>query len=224
LSAKAGLAVVLAVIVLAAAGSVALGRDDDEDNPHEKMSRGKSKAVGIDCHTHLPKPGEHAADYFLVDAPSENFLGCHGEYEHAGVAEHAGQPAAPLPGDENGKFACFTCHDPHKTGDFSLRVTSAAKLYNGETFDAGKGNLCSECHRARGDAAKTVVEMDAARISANFGAHHGPQADMVAGTNAFEYQGKTYSSSAHTTVVRDTCAACHMAPITVAPAVAEPVI
>jgi hypothetical protein len=93
---------------------------DDEDNPHEEMTR--SKSVCIDCHTRLPKAGEHAPDYFLVDAPSESCLGCHGEREHAGVSEHAGKDAAPLPGDEDGKIACFTCHDPHPAGTLEGRT------------------------------------------------------------------------------------------------------
>ena len=97
---------------------------DDEDNPHEKMVR--SKSVCLDCHTHVPKPGEHAADYFLVDAPSETCLGCHDEYEHAGAHEHAGKDADPLPGDEHGKIACFTCHDPHPGGVIEGRTVYKA--------------------------------------------------------------------------------------------------
>ncbi len=106
----------LLVVLLGLAPAVARAAapEEDEDNPHEKMVH--SKAACIDCHTRLPKAGEHAADYFLVDAPSENCLGCHGEFEHAGVREHAGKDAAPFPGDEKGKIACFTCHDPHPEG------------------------------------------------------------------------------------------------------------
>lgn len=107
----------LAALVLAlGVAHAAVGADKDEDNPHEKMVR--SKSVCIDCHTRVPKAGEHAADYFLVDTPSENCLGCHGEYEHAGVHEHLGKDpgTASLPVDEHGKIACFTCHDPHPAG------------------------------------------------------------------------------------------------------------
>jgi hypothetical protein len=110
-----------ALLVLAAAllaGGLAYGADKDEDNPHEKMVR--SRSVCIDCHTRVPKVGEHAADYFLVDAASETCLGCHDENEHAGAKEHLGKDATnvatQLPRDENGKMACFTCHDPHPAG------------------------------------------------------------------------------------------------------------
>jgi hypothetical protein len=99
------------VLVLLGAG---LARGD-EDNPHEKMVG--SKTVCIDCHTRVPKPEEHAADYFLVDTPSEHCLGCHSDAEHTGAKEHLGQTAPKeLPADENGKIACFTCHDPHPQG------------------------------------------------------------------------------------------------------------
>jgi len=109
---------VLATLVLLLLGpgvARGAGKHSDEDNPHEKMIR--SKGACIDCHTKVPKADEHAADYFLVDTPSESCLGCHSETEHPGVAEHAGKDAPQaLPADENGKIACFTCHDPHPAG------------------------------------------------------------------------------------------------------------
>lgn len=107
-------ALVVVVLSLLTTGAARGGDDQDEDNPHEKMLR--SKSVCIDCHTRVPKADEHAADFFLVDAPSENCLGCHSETEHAGVKEHVGKDPGTLPADENGKIACFTCHDPHPEG------------------------------------------------------------------------------------------------------------
>lgn len=112
-SACAALALVL--VLLAAGLTPARAKEQDEDNPHEKMVR--SKSVCIDCHTRVPKAGEHADDAFLVDAPSENCLGCHTENEHSGAKEHLGKDAPKeLPADEHGKIACFTCHDPHPEG------------------------------------------------------------------------------------------------------------
>lgn len=103
-----------------------LARGDDDD-PHEKMVGDRS--VCIDCHTRVPKPDEHAADYFLVDTPSEHCLGCHSDTEHAGAKEHLGQ-AAPkdLPADENGTIACFTCHDPHPQGVLPGRTVHASAV------------------------------------------------------------------------------------------------
>jgi hypothetical protein len=46
--------------------------------------------------------------------------------------------------------------------------------------------------------------------SESWGAHHGPQADMLNGTNAYELPGKKYSSSAHALLPQADCVTCHM--------------
>jgi hypothetical protein len=108
-------ALVIAFLALTLAVGAGAARGDDD--PHEKMIR--STGACIECHTRVPKPDEHAADYFLVDPPSETCLGCHSESEHTGVLEHVGKDlpeGVALPADENGKIACMTCHDPHPQG------------------------------------------------------------------------------------------------------------
>jgi len=107
------------------------------------------------------------------------------------------------------EIGCFTCHAPHDTGDFSLRKTSAVTLANGAKFDRGKGNLCANCHQARRTPKDEVKPRNIP--TASWGAHHGPQADMLTGTNAYEYPGKKYSSSAHALLPQATCVTCHMA-------------
>lgn len=118
--------VMLAALLLGVLAGRGGAADKDEDNPHEKMVR--SKSVCVECHTKVPKVGEHAPDYFLVDTPSEHCLGCHDETEHVGAREHLGKDAAPLPGDEHGKIACFTCHDPHPEGVLEGRKVHRAGL------------------------------------------------------------------------------------------------
>jgi hypothetical protein len=105
---------------------------------------------------------------------------------------------------------CVTCHTMHETWDFSLRTTSPVILADGSLFDIGDGNLCANCHQARG-AARAVVQASPARdVRSHWGAHHGPQSDVVNGTNAYEYPGNTYSSSPHKDVLTDGCVTCHM--------------
>ena len=106
------------------------------------------------------------------------------------------------------EIGCFTCHAPHDTGDFSLRKTNALTLANGTKFDRGTGNLCASCHQAR----RTPKDEVRARNipTESWGAHHGPQADMLSGTNAYEYPGKKYSSSAHAALPQASCVTCHM--------------
>jgi hypothetical protein len=106
---------------------------------------------------------------------------------------------------------CFTCHMPHESGNFSLRTDKAVTLQTQVTFDSGGGNLCANCHQARGTAKALVKEMPAKSLRSYWGAHHGPQADIFMGTNAFEYEGKKYSNGMHTTRVENGCITCHMA-------------
>ncbi len=106
--------------------------------------------------------------------------------------------------------ACFTCHDPHGTGTFELRVSEPVRLINAVLFDGGKGNVCAVCHQSRADVVVAAVETEASRVNARFGPHHGPQGDLFAGTGAYEYPGKTYGTSPHTTKLTDSCVSCHM--------------
>ena len=106
---------------------------------------------------------------------------------------------------------CFTCHKPHETGDFELRVTAAVTLANGAVFDKGPANLCVTCHQSRRDVTTTAVETKAGDVSGHFGPHHGPQGDIFTGTGAYEFAGKTYSSSAHKLEIENACIDCHMA-------------
>jgi hypothetical protein len=90
-------------------------------------------------------------------------------------------------------------------------VAAPVSLQNGETFDMGKANLCANCHRARQEAATYVEPTPANKVNTHYGPHHGPQADMLWGVNAYEFPGKKYAASAHTAVLKDGCIECHMA-------------
>ena len=111
-----------------------------------------------------------------------------------------------------GAIACATCHEPHgktipDTGTHLVRAATAVKLVNGVTVkNAGNGALCMNCHQARRDA-KAYVASTAG--NSHYGPHDGPQADMIAGTNGYDY-GKVIPSSAHQYVTGDTCVTCHM--------------
>jgi hypothetical protein len=118
---------------------------------------------------------------------------------------------APLPADyvvENPtSIHCFTCHAPHTNGDFSVRWTTAATLLNGASFDLKGGNLCVACHRSRRDV-RTYVK--ALTLSTRFGPHHGPQGDMLIGSNGYEYAGYVYEQTNHRGATGDGCLDCHM--------------
>ncbi len=148
----------------------------------------------------------------LGDAPYANGAGCQVCHTNEGFIDAAAgkkidasafvqYPSPP---------GCFTCHEPHETGDLRLRTTAPVTLPSGKVFDVGEGNLCAACHHARDTAANLVVATPANKVGARWGIHHSPQADMVAGTNGYQYPGKTYGSSAHKDVITDGCVDCHM--------------
>jgi hypothetical protein len=118
------------------------------------------------------------------------------------VGEYVPYPSQP---------GCFTCHVPHTKGDFSLRTMKPVNLADGSVFNVGEGNLCANCHQARRSAKETVKALEAKDVSSHWGAHHGPQSDIVNGTNAFQHPDKSYSSSPHKLVIKDGCVSCHMA-------------
>ena len=106
------------------------------------------------------------------------------------------------------EIGCFTCHAPHDSGNFSLRTVAKVSLANGQVFEKDKANLCAQCHQAR---RMPKDEVRARNIPTDsWGAHHGPQADMLAGTNAYEFPGKKYMSSVHTALPNANCVTCHM--------------
>lgn len=106
------------------------------------------------------------------------------------------------------RIACATCHDPHDaTNEHQLR-TLTVTFENGVTVsDIGPGVLCMNCHHARRDAVSYTD--DYLNNLSHFGPHHGPQGDIVAGTNGVEF-GWKFPKSPHMQAAEG-CIACHMA-------------
>ena len=172
----------------------------------------------VDCHGSETKyPVRGARTQYLTSghknlgnasyANSDDCQGCHtneGFIERVKKGSVDTKKSVRYPSE----IGCFTCHAPHETGNFSLRKTAAVKLANGVTFDRGKGNLCASCHQAR---RTPKDEVKARNIpTSSWGAHHGPQADMLAGTNAYELPGEKYSKSVHAALTQAECVTCHM--------------
>ncbi|MEJ2196911.1 MAG: T9SS type A sorting domain-containing protein, partial [Ignavibacteriaceae bacterium] len=84
----------------------------------------------------------------------------------------------------------------------------------------GTGALCMHCHRSRRNAATYTEDPDNA--SSHYGAHHGPEADLLLGANAPIFEDKDgniieFPSSPHAVAVvpgetqGNACVNCHMA-------------
>ena len=130
---------------------------------------------------------------------------------------------------------CTTCHavteanDPHRTGipwtpgSFPLVVSEAADagalLEKSPTVgvvtgtsagDMGPGNTCVWCHKSRVDVTQ-YIKTTGNTLSAYWGPHEGPQADIFSAVGGYEYAGKTYGTSTHQ--LKLSCVDCHMAPV-----------
>ena len=172
----------------------------------------------VDCHGSEPKyPVRGVRTQYLTsghrtlgNASYANSDDCQGCHTNEGFIERAksGKVDTTKFVANPSEIGCFTCHAPHDQGNFSLRATGKLTLANGVVFDRGKGNLCASCHRAR----RTPKEEVRARNipTDSWGAHHGPQSDMLSGTNAYEFPGKKYSNSAHGVLPAANCVTCHM--------------
>jgi hypothetical protein len=91
-----------------------------QESPHAAMEQNpKDENNCLFCHSELPKAGEKAPKYLLNFEPSETCIACHSASQHVGSKEHLEYTVpqtSDLPGDENNKVACFSCHDPHPQG------------------------------------------------------------------------------------------------------------
>lgn len=149
--------------------------------------------------------GENTNRNRLRQPRNESCEQCH---THQGFLAREEVTGIPATGDQFTVIHCFTCHAPHTTGNFELRITEPATLQNGVVFDRGPANLCATCHQARRNV-ETYVVPDVS-LSSHWGPHHNNQADMLLGTNGYEYAGFNYRTSSHRNVAEEGCIDCHM--------------
>ncbi|OGU58835.1 MAG: hypothetical protein A2X64_09505 [Ignavibacteria bacterium GWF2_33_9] len=145
--------------------------------------------------------------------------GCPECHTHQGFLEYVETGAVNGPYNDPATINCRTCHKIHvkydetdwaltKTNDVTFYETAGPKA----TADLGAGNLCGQCHQARGTT--PVIDFGAASYnitSSRFGGHHSPAANVFANNIAWVPTGsKTPSSSNVHSAVADACVTCHM--------------
>lgn len=135
---------------------------------------------------------------------------CNQCHTSEGFKEYLDSGTLPANVENPTAIHCFTCHAPHTNGDFSLRIETAQTLKNGVMYDLGAANICASCHQGR-ENVETYVEGGIVNITnSRWGPHHSVQADMLIGTNGYEYAGYNYSQTNHRGVTDDGCVDCHM--------------
>ena len=102
---------------------------------------------------------------------------------------------------------CFTCHAPHSNDTLEPRVTDPPALQNGEVYDLTRANICIDCHQSRRDV--TAYLTPPVNLSPFWGPHHGPQSDILIGTNGYEYASFTYDNTNHRSAIDGGCMGCH---------------
>lgn len=119
---------------------------------------------------------------------------------------------------EQPPIACATCHDPHQATypdvenqtSLQLRYEGPVTLASGVTVDAGESGVCVMCHGGRRDA---TYKQDYLEGNKSRSVHHNIQALVFYGVEVMAFTfGNTLDSSAHSSVVEESCIQCHMAP------------
>ena len=144
----------------------------------------------------------------VVSEPNDPCSGCH---TSEGFVQRIETGVIPTTVENPTAIHCFTCHKPHTSGTLERRLDHPFPLANGVTTDLHNGNACTACHQSRRDVG-VYVTTPTGRVSLNnrWGPHHGPQTDMLVGTNGYEYAGYTYEQTSHKLATEDGCLDCHM--------------
>lgn len=165
----------------------------------------------------------HAAGAIAVDYAGgrKDCAECH---SHQGFVQFAENGA--VTGDITNPMAweCATCHSLHQTmeaTDYALRMSDPVELFYDRSTsidfsndDNSNSNLCANCHQSRStDPLIADPDMTTYTLKSYSGFHHGPQANILAGTGFVEFEGSIdypeVGSAAH--LSQASCTGCHMA-------------
>jgi hypothetical protein len=211
------------------------------DEVHEGSNAFYANSGGCQmCHTHEGYRKRIAGDYDVAGQYSIRY-----SWSTAAWVGSPSSPAGqntPLTADViqfTSPIGCFSCHDPHTVGspdgqhlDQSIPVGTPITTQTGGVWGSNKADshICAECHQVRQNAnpstsasiLASATGTKAFTVASSYGAHHGPQTDLLLGDGAADYSGAaagtggtvsfqgSYSNSIHTTNPNATCVTCHM--------------
>lgn len=141
-----------------------------------------------------------------------------------------------LPASADGdpsRIGCFTCHNPHTTGDFTIRVVDGTSVtlnanlssttYGTAVYNKAEGSICAQCHHARRYLSNysSAIGTSSAYSYSHVGPHGSPQADFLMGipgviatwdTDPVTGAALSYSftTAPHTASTTLGCTSCHM--------------
>ena len=181
------------------------------------------------------------------DRNTNQCAGCHtneGFYERyrngfANETFSVNSPSGPIVSQtyaNSSPVGCFTCHLPHRRGNFTVRDSGAVNIFTLVAGQATKqwnstpaSNLCVKCHQPRmtstpltsstkswqPNATQTAMTDTAKITTARYNNHvSGENVQNLLGFGGVEFSGYTYSNSGHTSLINSGllgCENCHMA-------------
>ncbi len=155
------------------------------------------------AHGRLPN-GEHTAQ-----------TGCFPCHSGQAYYKYAQNPASPQWTNADGDvpISCAVCHKAHEVNDnFGLRIVPVTLKNGYSVTEGGNGQLCMTCHQSRQNINTIITDNPPYYGFVNrYGPHHGPQADMYLGRNAYNYGNSALDGLMTHGSVKDACVTCHMA-------------
>ncbi len=120
--------------------------------------------------------------------------------------------------DAGTPISCQVCHDPHGNANpyqlSTVRVRGDS-LRNGYIIPANlqekTGWVCATCHSARYSVkARVTTTPPYYGFTNRFGPHYNPQADMLLGSNGYQYGDESFTGLGTHQGLEGACATCHM--------------
>jgi Secretion system C-terminal sorting domain len=195
------------------------GHKTDFANAKKKVGVSPDAGVCIQCHD---APKKHRLGSYWAASKHGTFpegghtnrTSCYPCHSGTAFVKWVNNPASPGYDDSDGNMniACVTCHNPHT---LELNKTTLDSLRNGYQPPAGlggKGLLCMNCHNGRYSVTARVTNTPPYYgFVTRYGPHENPQADMLFGSNGYQYSDARLTGQTTHAGLEDGCVTCHMA-------------